>query len=252
MEFIKYYDFTSGKQKEDRTMPRVGTLHISGDFDGSDNNFYPNHEVFGKCKGGSYPLYAKYEVERDYHDPRVVKSILNDSVFANIPGTSYDGKEDFNHPFHIYGYEVGEYLGEGKEVRGVRFRIELDKPFSFDPNNKYKGLKGYDRDWLNPLNMSHKDFPDLEEAKNAAIEENIGKSGVVVTNIAGKKTILVGTDCVYDNIWGAIHKALMEFSPAAKPDQNLAVDEASRLRDEFIKSLKKVCGAEVEGVFNEF
>lgn len=148
MEFIKYYDFVSRKQKEDRTMPRVGTLHVSGDFDGSDNNFYPNHEVFGKCKGGSYPLYAKYNVEWDHDDPRVIKSVRSDSVYANIPGTSYDGKSSFNHPFRIYCYEVGEYLGEGKEMRGVGFRIELDEPFRFDPNEKYAGLQGFDRDWL--------------------------------------------------------------------------------------------------------
>lgn len=252
MEFIKYYDFVSGQQKEDRTMPRVGTLHVSGDFNGSDNNFYPNHEVFGRCKGGSYPLYAKYNVERDREGNYEIRFIHSDTVFTDIPGTSYDGKEGFTHPFRIYGYEVGEYLGEGKEMRGVRFRIELDEPFHFDPNEKYAGLQGFDRDWLDSRNMSHIDFPDLEEAKDAAIKENIGKSSVIVTSVAGKKTLLVGTDCVYDGIWGALNKALMEFSPAAKPDENLAVDEASRLRDEFIESLKKVYGAEVEKVFNEF
>lgn len=252
MEFIKYYDFVSRKETEDRTMPRVGTLYVSGDFDGSDGNFYPNHEVFGKCKGGTYPLYAKYSVERDWEGTREIRYIHSDRVFASIPGTSYDGKENFTHSFSLYGYEVGEYLGEGKEAKGVKFRIELDEPFHFDPNDKYKGLQGYDRDWLSPLNMSHKDFPNLEKAKDAAIEENIGKSGVIVTNVAGKKTLLVGTDCVYDDVWDAMHKALIKFSPAAKPDENLAVDEASRLRDEFIESLKKVYGAEVEKVFNEF
>ena len=148
MEFIKYYDFVSGKEKENRSIPRVGTLHVSGDFDGSDNNFYPNHEVFGRCKGGSYPLYATYCWEQDYDNPRVIKHILNDSIFADIPGTSYDGGSSFNHPFRIYGYEVGEYLSEGKEMRGVRFRIELDEPFHFDPNDEFKGIQGYDRAWL--------------------------------------------------------------------------------------------------------
>lgn len=148
MEYIRYFDFVSGKEKDDRTLPRVGTLHISGDFDGSDCNFYPKHEVFGRCKGGSYPLYAKYDVERDYDDPHVVKYVHNDGAFADIPGTSYDGKVSFNHPFRIYGYEVGDYLGEGKEMKGVRFRIELDEPFYFDPDDDFKGIQGYDRAWL--------------------------------------------------------------------------------------------------------
>ena len=252
MEFIKYHDFVSGKEKEDRTMPRVGTLHVSGDFDGSDNNFYPNHEVFGRCKGGSYPLYAKYDVERDWEGTREIRFIHNDSVYANIPGTSYNGKEDFNHPFRIYGYEIGEYLGRGKEARGVTFRIELDEPFRFDPKYKYLGIQGFDRAWIDPLNMSHKCFPTLEEARKAAIGENIGKTGIAVANVAGKKTILVGTDCVYDNIWDVMHKTLLGFVPFIKPDEDLAVDEASRLRDEFIESLKKVCGADVEKAFNEF
>lgn len=148
MEFIKYCDPVSGKERENRSIPRVGTLHVSGDFDGSDCNFYPNHEVFGRCKGGSYPLYGTYCTERDYDDPRVIKYIRNDSLFARIPGLSDDGKVSFNYPFRIYSFLVGEYLGEGKEEMGVRFRIELDEPFHFDPNEKYAGLKGFDIDWL--------------------------------------------------------------------------------------------------------
>ena len=249
MEFIKYIDLASGKEKEDRTMPRVGTLHVSGDFDGSDNNIYPNHEVFGRCRGGSYPLYAKYTVE--WEGVRI-QAVHNDGVFADIPGASNDGKGGFLHPFRIYCYEIGDYLGGGKEERGVKFRIELDEPFHFDHNEKYVGLQGFDIAWLDPLNMSHKDFPNLDEAKEAAFEGNIGKSGVAVTNVAGRKTILVGSDCAYDGVWSALHEALMNLAPAAKPNGDLAVDEASRLRDEFIESLKRVCGAEVEKAFDEF
>jgi len=143
---FKTYSFL-GETKQDRALPRVGTIHIEGPFPGSDGNFYPNHEVFGICEGGSYPLFAKFNVERDERTRKVL-SVRSHNVWARIPGTSYDGKEDFVHTFYLYDYEVGDYLGEGKTLHGVRMRIELDEPFSFDPDKEYEGIKGYDPAWL--------------------------------------------------------------------------------------------------------
>jgi hypothetical protein len=94
-------------------------------------------------------------------------------------------------------------------------------------------------------------FKTIGEAK-ASLSSSIGKDEVTVVDIGGRKTIMAGTDCAYDAIWDRIHSALMGFAPEAGPDEDLAVEEASRLRDEFIKSLERVCGAKAETVFTEF
>jgi len=245
MEFFKYHDYLTNKDLEDRAMPRVGTLIIKGDFEGSDCNFYPNHEVFGECKAGSYPLYGKFKIVKGYYT-----TVFHDSVFANIPGVNAEGKS-FEYPFRIYGHEVGEYLGEGKKRRGTTFRIELDEPFHFDPEEPYKGLQGYDLTWEDHLNLSHKNFASLDEAKKE-IASDIGKYGVSVTNVEGKKTILIATDLVFEKLWVTLREYLTGIAPAAKPNKDLVIEETRRLKNEFIKSLEKACGAKVVMVSNEY
>lgn len=143
-EFLTYSFL--GETKPDHSLPRIGTLYVSDDYHGSDCNFYPNHEVFGICSKGEYPLYAKFDFVRDERTNRIVGA-RSKSVFASVPGTSYDGKVGFHHPFNVYDYEVGEYLGEGKTHRGVTFRMSLDEPFHLG-TEKYEGILGYDLGWL--------------------------------------------------------------------------------------------------------
>ena len=251
MEFMKYYDPISRKEKEDRIYPRVGTLIVSEDFEGSDCNYYPDCEVFGICKKGRYPLYAKVDADYDPEARKFIHAYIG-TVFASVPGTSHDGKIGFRYPFRLYEYEIKKYIGEGDEREpGCNFRIELDPPFYVDQQKMYGCLQGFDPLWLDPLNQMHLDYATVDEAKKALGIET-GKYGVAVTNVAGSKTILAGSDCAFDNLWDALHRRLLEFAPAAKPDEDLAVEEASRLRDEFIKSLERVCGAKVDTVFNEF
>lgn len=146
MEFAKYHSPVHPDPQYDRSRPRIGTLVVVHDFDGSDCNFYPNHEVFGRCTKGEYPLYGEFEFRRDERTYRPIGVAYMKDAYAHIPGTSYDGKVGFHHPFHIYGYEVGEYLGDGKETRNTIFRIVLDAPFSFDGGKR--DVVGYDMQWL--------------------------------------------------------------------------------------------------------
>lgn len=246
MEFMKYHAPVSKTEREDRTMPRIGTLIVTKDFEGSDCNLYPDCEVFGICKKGRYPLYAKVSADYD-SESRWFIHVRIDTVFASVPGTSYDGKIGFRYPFRIYDYEIKEYVGEGTPL----FRIELDPPFYVDQQKKYECIQGFDPLWLDPLNQTHLNYATVDEAKKALGIET-GKHGVAVTNVAGERTILVGSDCVYDELWDKLRERLLGFVPAAKPNEDLAVEEASRLRDEFIKSLERVCGAKVDTIFDEF
>lgn len=152
MEFLKHYDFASRMDVEDRHIPRIGTLHVSDEFHSSDGNFYPNHEVFGISQGGSFPVYGKLEFEYDERN-RPVKVRYLESFFSNVPGVSYDGKVGYTYPFHRHGYELGEYLGEGKKNGdGVTFRIELCEPFKLTDDDEFHDkLEGFQLKWLNPI-----------------------------------------------------------------------------------------------------
>ena len=152
MEFLKHYDFVSRMDVEDRHIPRIGTLHVSGEFHSSDGNFYPNHEVFGKSEGGSFPVYGELDIEYDDRNkPIKVRYLKN--FFAHIPGVSYDGKEKYFYSFHRYGYELQEYVGKAKEIKdGVTFRIELLEPFKLiDDGGYHDKLEGFQLKWLNPI-----------------------------------------------------------------------------------------------------
>lgn len=147
MKFHEYYDPASRRDKEVRTTPVIGVLIVDGPFRASDENFYTNHEVFGVCEAGKYPLYGHFEFLQDAKTHAVVESYL-DYAFASIPGTSHDGKTAFHNPFRINGYEVPKYLGEGKMRHGVRHRIVLDKPFYIDERSYGSSVAGYDMAWL--------------------------------------------------------------------------------------------------------
>lgn len=146
MEFAKLRQTCSlFPEADDKTRPRIGKVVVSDDFHGSDGNFYPNHEVFGVCRKGEYPLYGQFEFRRDETHSRPIEPLYMHSAIAHIPGVSYDGKTRFEYPFHIYGYEVGEYLG-GRKLKDVSFSIVLDEPFRFDEGEK--GVVGYDMAWM--------------------------------------------------------------------------------------------------------
>ena len=152
MEFLKRYDFISRMDVEERDFPRIGTLHVSGEFHSSDGNFYPNHEVFGISQGGSFPVYGKLDIEYDEKN-RPVKVRYLKNFFSSVPGVSYDGKEKYSYSFHCYGYELREYLGEGKKNKdGVTFRIELCEPFKLTGDDKFHDkLEGFKLKWLYPI-----------------------------------------------------------------------------------------------------
>lgn len=92
-------------------------------------------------------------------------------------------------------------------------------------------------------NVPTRSFVSVEEAKRTLAPE-LGKYGEELVTVDGKRIVVVGSDCVYDGIWSRLHKALTGVIAVATPDKDLAVDEASRLRDEFIESLKRVCGVD--------
>ena len=147
MRFHEYYDPASRRDKEDRSTPVIGILIIDEPFHASDENFYPNHEVFGVCEAGRYPLYGQFEFLRDERTYAPIRPLYLNHAFASIPGTSDDGKVGFHNPFCIYGYEVSEYLGEGKVRFGVRHRIVLNEPFRLDEQG-FGSVVGYDMNWL--------------------------------------------------------------------------------------------------------
>ena len=145
MEFQKYYSLMDNKEHENKSLPLIGKLIIEGEFDSSDCNFYPNHEVFGRSQGGTFPLYGKMNFE---HDPKTGKIMYGYfySAHASVPGVSHDGKEGYHYPFYLYDYEIKKYLGEGAPFKGTKARIVLDKPFFINQNGR---LDGYDMAWLN-------------------------------------------------------------------------------------------------------
>ena len=153
MEFMTYDDLISRSTQERRDIPRIGTLHVTGSFGSSDCNFYPNHEVFGTSQGGDFPLYGEFEIDRDGFG-RPTGSVRLKCAFASVPGVTDDGKEAYRWPFHIYGYEVKDYV-HATQMRGLvqkaAFRIELDEPFSLTDGDGLPYVDGYDLDWLIPI-----------------------------------------------------------------------------------------------------
>lgn len=94
-------------------------------------------------------------------------------------------------------------------------------------------------------------FDTMGEAKEA-FKKTLGKRDTAIVRVAGKKTLLIGSDCVYDHIWGELYGALVDFLPNEQLDDNILTDETSRLRDEFIESVKRVYGIDIETVWDEF
>ena len=86
-------------------------------------------------------------------------------------------------------------------------------------------------------------FDTIEEAK-AALAPELGKYREALVEIGGKRVVVVGSDCVYDAIWSDLLTRLKDTLYSATPNCDLAVEEASRLRDEFISSLKRVYGVD--------
>lgn len=94
-------------------------------------------------------------------------------------------------------------------------------------------------------------FDTMEEAKEA-FKKTLGKYDSAIVRVAGRKTLLIGTDCVYDKIWDTLRGALGDFLPNEILDDNILTDETSRLRDEFIESVKRVYDIDIETVWDEF
>ena len=137
MEFAKLREVHGFfPEAEDRSRPRIGTLIVSDDFDSSDGNLYPNHEVFGRSPKGEYPLFGQFDFGAG--GPYL------ESVRADIPGVEYGGKGTYVYPFHLYGFDVPKFVG-GTTFRKVRFEIALDPPFHLTGDVRRVG--GYDPAW---------------------------------------------------------------------------------------------------------
>lgn len=106
-------------------------------------------------------------------------------------------------------------------------------------------------------------FDTLEEAREHFKENGFGEyhhkhadSLNAVVEIAGDKTLLAETDAFMDDVWNAMKDQLDFFGdslrPQLVPNRDLIVEEASRLRDEFLKSVKKVYGLSYATVYEEF
>lgn len=101
------------------------------------------------------------------------------------------------------------------------------------------------------LKPSKTDFDTAEEAKEA-FKKTLGKRDAAIVRIAGRKTLLIGSDLVYDQIWDMLYGDLGDFLPNEILDENTLTDETSRLRDEFIDSAKRVYGIDIETVWDWF
>ena len=155
MEFRKRRDFLTDKEEDDKCYPKVGTLRVrskdgSGRFTTSDGNFYPNHEVWGESEDGEFPIYAQYNVERDYDTNKPI-SAHPYALWASIPGVSKDG-ERYTATFHIYAYELKDFVGKWEGYAYFESTIELEPPFALGENG---WLIGYglsdiilDEEWL--------------------------------------------------------------------------------------------------------
>lgn len=99
--------------------------------------------------------------------------------------------------------------------------------------------------------MDKKIFDTMEEAKEA-FKKTLGKHDTAIVMVNGRKTLLIGTDCVYDKIWDTLRGVLGDFLPNEILDDNILTDETSRLRDEFIDSAKRVYGIDIETVWDWF
>lgn len=99
-------------------------------------------------------------------------------------------------------------------------------------------------------------FNTLEEAREWADENGIGKYDYVVVEIAGKKTLLLGTDMVLDEVWSSMYELLEKYGKLVglEPDNSngALTDTASRLRDELLEAAEKIYGVEYETVYDEY
>lgn len=106
-------------------------------------------------------------------------------------------------------------------------------------------------------------FDTLEEAREHFKENGFGEchhkhcdSLNAVVEIAGEKTLLAETDAFMDDVWNEMDYQLSRFGDGLRPQlaskRDLIVEEASRLRDEFLKSVKKVYGLSYATVYDEF
>lgn len=106
-------------------------------------------------------------------------------------------------------------------------------------------------------------FDTLEEAREYFAKNGFDKGTpgpfpypYAIVKIKGEKTLLAKTDAFMDVVWSGILEQLKRFgrclTPGSKPNRDLLVDETSRLRDEFLKSVKKVYGLSYATVYDEF
>ena len=83
-------------------------------------------------------------------------------------------------------------------------------------------------------------YNSIDEAKEA-LRKEMGKDDWRIVEVDGHRTLIVGTDIVFDGFWSDAHDRLREFGA----EDDLCVEEASRLRDDFIVSLMKLLGVNV-------
>lgn len=106
-------------------------------------------------------------------------------------------------------------------------------------------------------------FNTLEEAREHFEKNGFGEHHLknfdslnAVVEIDGEKTLLAETDAFMDDVWNEMDYQLSHFGdglrPQLAPNRKLIVDEASRLRDEFLKSVKKVYGLSYATVYDVF
>lgn len=106
-------------------------------------------------------------------------------------------------------------------------------------------------------------FKTLEEAREYFVKNGFDKGTpgpfpypYAIVKINGEKTLLAKTDAFMDVVWNDMVYQLKRFGQCLTPGHNLTraflVDEASRLRDEFLKSVKKIYGLSYATVYEEF
>ena len=142
MEFLSY-EFM-GDERELRSCPRIGTLEIVEPL--KDAHYLapcPLDDRWGVAPKATYPLYGKfdwYKAENGWEP----KGIYLNRLICRIKAIDCEGKE-FDPSFGPYGYELPEYVGEGRRTMGGLIRIHLDEPFRLDERGN---LVGYDPVWV--------------------------------------------------------------------------------------------------------
>lgn len=104
--------------------------------------------------------------------------------------------------------------------------------------------------------MESNEQNDRIEKVREIFAEGMGKYDKVFCKVGKDIVLFVGTDCVFDEAWSAFHELLLNFANGGNSlttcNTDIAIDEASRLRDKFVKSLERVYGVKLVEVFDEF